>query len=73
MTKVELEKIMKDNCILSCEVENAIQFVEDLLEFQAKEIESSESYATNCIRRLKDATREVWNLQGYVENVLEEE
>lgn len=72
MVKEEIKKIMKDNYIFGSDWEDAIQFVQDLLEFLAKEIEESEPYAVNCIKRLKDAAREVWNLQGYVENVMEE-
>lgn len=73
MTKSELKKIMSDNCIIACEVDDAIQFVQDLLEFQAKELEETEPYATNTIRRLYDAAHEVWGLQEYVEVSLEEE
>lgn len=73
MTKAELKKIMADNYIFEPEVNDAIQFVQDLLEFLAKEIEESEPYAVNCISRLKNAAREVWNLQGYVDDALEEE
>lgn len=73
MTKAELTKIAHDNCILDCEVENAIQFVQALLEFNAKELEKNEPYATNTIRRLKDAAHEVWELQEYVEDAMEEE
>jgi hypothetical protein len=73
MTKAELKKIMSDNNIFEFEADNSLQFVQDLLEFLAKEIEDSEHYAVNCINRLKDAAREVWNLQGYIENVMEKE
>ena len=73
MTKSELKKIMDDNYIYRQEVFDAIQFVQDLLEFVVKEIEESEPYAVNCVSRLRSAAHEVWNLQGYVENVLEEE
>lgn len=72
MTKAELEKIMKDNYIFS-DLDDAIQFVQDLLEFKAKELEKNEPYATNTIRRLKDAAHEVWELQEYVEDAREEE
>lgn len=73
MTKEELKKIAHDNFILDCEMENAIQFVQDLLEFQAKELERDEPYAVNSIARLKSAAREVCGLQSYVEDVMEEE
>ena len=73
MTKVELKKIMSDNYIFESEVDDAIQFVQDLLELKAKELEENEPYATNTIRRLRDAAHEVWELQEYVEDALEEE
>lgn len=73
MTKAELKKIMADNYIFESEVDDAIQFVQDLLEFRADEIEKNEPYATNTIRRLREAAHEVWELQDYVENALEEE
>jgi len=73
MTKAELKKIMADNYIFASEVDDAIQFVQDLLEFKAKELEENEPYAINTIRRLRDAAHEVWELQDYVEYALEEE
>lgn len=73
MTKAELDKIMKENYIFPSELDDAIQFVQDLLEFRANEIEKNEPYATNAIRRLREAAHEVWELQDYVENILEEE
>lgn len=73
MTKTELKKIMSENYIFDSEVYDAIQFVQDLLEFKAKELEENEPYATNTIRRLRDAAHEVWELQEYVEDALEEE
>lgn len=73
MTKVELEKIMEENYIFPSEVVDAIQFVQDLLEFHAKEIEENEPYAFNTIKSLRDAAHEVWYLQEYVEDALEQE
>ena len=73
MTKADLDKIMKENYIFPAEVDDAIQFVQDLLEFQADEIEKNEPYATNSIRRLREAAHEVWGLQDYVMDALEEE
>ena len=71
MTKTELKKIMSDNCILSSEVDDAIYFVEDLLEFQARELEKNEPYAINTIRRLRDAAHELLYLHDYVEDARE--
>ena len=73
MTKAELKKIMADNYIFESEVDDAIQFVQDLLEFKVKELEENEPYAINTIRRLREAAHEVWELQEYVMDALEEE
>lgn len=73
MTKAELKKIMNDNYIFEPEVVDAIQFVQDFLELRADEIEKNEPYATNSIQLLRDAAREVWYLQEYIEDTLEEE
>lgn len=73
MTKTDFYNIMEDSRIFPSEVDDAIQFVQDLLEFQAKELERNEPYAVNAIRRLRDAAREVWALQDYIEDAREEE
>lgn len=73
MTKAELKKIMDENYIFNSDWIDAIQFVQDLLEFEAKELEENEPYAINTIKRLKDSAYEVWQLQEYVEDVMEEE
>lgn len=73
MTKAELCKIMGENYIFPSEVDDAIQFVQDLLEFKVKELEKNEPYAVNTIRRLREAAHEVWELQDYVEDALEGE
>ena len=73
MTKSELNKIMKENYIFPSEVDDAIQFVQDLLELRAYELEENEPYAINTINRLREAAHEVWELQEYVEDALEEE
>ena len=73
MTKAELYKIMEENYIFPSEVDDAIQFIQDLLEFQAKELEENEPCAINTISSLRNAAHEVWGLQDYVESALEEE
>lgn len=72
MTKEKFKEIMKKNGILSCEVEDVIYFIQELLEFQADELKVNEPYATNSIRRLEEAAREVGDLLDYLENVMEE-
>lgn len=67
MTKAELKKIAKNYLILDCEIEDAIHFVQELLEFYADEIKRDEPYAVNFIRRLEDAAREVSGLIYYLD------
>jgi hypothetical protein len=64
---------MEENYIFPSEVDDAIQFIQDLLKFRAKELARTEPYAVNTIRRLRDSAYEVWQLQEYVENAMEEE
>ena len=71
MTKEKFKEIMKENCILACEVEDVIYFVRDLLEFQADEIRENEPYATKAIHRIEEAAREVYDLLDYLEDVME--
>lgn len=72
MTKEKFKEIMKRNGILSCEVEDVIEFVRDLLEFHVNELKVNEPYATNSIRRLETAALEVGDLLYYLEDVMEE-
>lgn len=71
MTKAQLKKIMEDNYIFNSDWMDAIQFVQDLLEFQSDELKENEPYATVTIRKLEEAIYEVFSLQSYVEDVLE--
>lgn len=71
MTKEKFNEIMKENCILACEVEDAIYFIRDLLESQADELRENEPYATKTIQRIETAAREVSDLLDYLENVME--
>jgi hypothetical protein len=71
MTKEKFKEIMKRNGMLACEVEDAICFVRDLLEFQADEVRENEPYATRGIERLERAAREVYDLLYYLEDVME--
>lgn len=68
MTKEQLKEIMRKNCIVGCEVEDVIYFVQDLLEFQADETKEKYPYATRSIERLEAAAYEVWNLLEYLQD-----
>ena len=71
MTKAQLKKIMEDNYIFNSDWMDAIQFVQDLLEFQADELKENEPYAAVTINKLEEAIYEVFSLQSYVEDILE--
>lgn len=71
MTKEKFKEIMKRNCILDCDVEDAIYFVRDLLESQADELKVNEPYATKSIDRLEEAAREVGDLLYDLADVME--
>lgn len=71
MKKQKIEEVMKNNFILACDVEDSINFVRDLLELEAEEIEKNEPYATKTINRLKEAAYEVFCLIDYIEEAEE--
>lgn len=68
MTKVQLKEIMNKHCIVGCEVEDVIYFIQDLLEFQADELKKNEPYATRSISSLENAAGEVWDLIEYLQD-----
>ena len=70
MTKEQFKEIMRKHCIVDCEVEDVIYFVQDLLEFQADELKETEPYAIRAIDRLESAAREVWSLVDYLEEFI---
>lgn len=72
MTREQFKEIMRRHCIVDCEVEDVIYFIQDLLEFRADEIKENEPYATRSINRLEEAAREVYDLLDYLEDVMEE-
>ena len=71
MTREELKGLRVPYIMIESEVEPAIEFVRDLLEFQADELRKNEPYATKTITRLEQAARDVHDLIEYV-NELED-
>lgn len=71
MTREQFKEIMREHCIVDCEVEDVIYFIQDLLEFQADEVRENEPYATKAIDRMEAAAREVYDLLDYLEDVME--
>lgn len=73
MTKFRLAEIMKRNTILPCEVDDAIAFVAELLEYQMDELIDKEPYAQRAIRVLENAAALVWELQNYISELEDDE
>ena len=73
MTKANLKKLMKKYLIFENDIDYVCNFCSELLEEMAKEIEENEPYATNTIKRYKDAADEVFNLIDYIDENMEGE
>ena len=71
MKRKQLEKIMERNDFYESEIESAINFIEDMLLELAKETEKNEPYATNSIQRMRDAAREVKDLDEAIWEAME--
>ena len=71
MKRKQLEKIMERNDFYESEIESAINFIEDMLLECAKETEKNEPYATNSIQRMRDAAREVRDLEEAIWEAME--
>ena len=72
MTKDELKALMRQHCIVDCELTDVIRFVHDLLYAKAKIIKETEPYATNTIEKLLEAALEVDDLEYYVDEIMED-
>ena len=71
MKRKQLEKIMERNDFYESEIESAINFIEDMFLECAKETEKNEPYATNSIQRMRDAAREVRDLEEAIWEAME--
>lgn len=72
MKKAELKELQRKHCILDCEVEDVLNFVNELLETKADELEADEPTAWSTIQRIRAATYEVFELREYIETIIEE-
>lgn len=63
----KLEMLMHRYNIVIGEVDGVIDFVSDLLDAYADDIEKAEPYATNTIQKLRSAAYEAWNLHEYLQ------
>lgn len=73
MTKNDLKKLMDKHCIVECELEDVIEFVNDLLYARRCEIEKEEPYAVTTIQRIQTAEEETWDLLHYINEIMEDE
>lgn len=73
MNKEKLKKLMEKYLIFENDIGYICNFCSELLEGKAKELEENEPYATNTIKRYKDAAYEVFDLINYVDEIMEGE
>ena len=73
MTKNDLKKLMDKHCIVECELEDVIEFVNDLLYARRCEIEKEEPYAVTTMQRIQTAEEETWDLLHYINEIMEDE
>jgi len=73
MKKTELKKLMSKYMVFGNDIDYICNFCSEVLEAKAKELEETEPYATNTIKRYKDAAYEVFDLIDYIEEILEGE
>ena len=73
MKKAELKEIMKQYCIVDCELNDVCDFVSEMLHRRARELEAAEPYATNTIKKLDDAAYEAYDLIDYLEEIMNAE
>lgn len=70
MTLKDLKELKKKYSIYD-ETENVLDFVSELLNRRAREIEAEEPYATRVIDFLDKAAYEVWDLIDYISELEE--
>ena len=71
MTRQELIEIMERNDFFQSEVESTINFITDMLETLANEIEANEPYAVNTVKDMRIAAREVRDLEMAIWEAME--
>jgi uncharacterized protein YaaN involved in tellurite resistance len=71
MTIKEFNELKKKYCIYD-DIDQILDFVSELLNRRAREIEKEEPYATRTIDFLDKAAQEVWELIDYISELEEE-
>lgn len=71
MTRQELYTLAHNHCLTHLDIEDAIEFVSDLLDDIADEIQRDEPYAIKTINELRNAATQVFDLTNYVAEIEE--
>lgn len=71
MTIKEFNELKKKYCIYD-DIDQVLDFVSELLNKRAREIEKAEPYATIAVDALDKAAYEVWDLIDYISELEEE-
>lgn len=70
MKKSELKEIMNKHYIFD-DYESVCDFVSEVLYKRAKEIETTEPYATKTIKEYEDAAYKAFELIDYIDGIME--
>lgn len=71
MSKQKFDEIKQKHntlLILDTDVSEALEFVQELLEAEAKALKEKYSYATRSIADTENAAHQVFDMQGEIEN-----
>lgn len=71
MTVKEFNELKKKYCIYD-DIDDVLNFVSELLDMRARELEKEEPYAIRTIEFLDKAAHEVWDLIHYVSELEDE-
>lgn len=69
MKRSELNELLHKHTLHECDLEDAIDFVNELLSIRRKEIERDYPYAVNTINRMEQAEHEVFDLLCYIDEM----
>lgn len=73
MKTSELKRLMDKHLVFPNDIDGICDFISEVLEAKAKHLEETEPYATNTIKRYKEAAYEVFNLTYELYEILEGE
>lgn len=72
MKKTELKELQGIHGVYDNDLDDILDFVNELLETKADELETDEPTAWNAIQRIRAAAYEVFELREYIETIIEE-